>query len=60
MRSWVEGTNWPVLRFEAVEPVRGRVLSRRPQAVGLSLAARLGQGLGEVREQDGEQQQECQ
>ena len=54
------GYELAILRFEAVQPVRGGVLSRRPQAVGLGLAARLGQGLGEVREQDGEQQQECQ
>ena len=60
VRSWVEGTNWPILRFEAVQPEGGRILSRRPQAVGLGLAARFGQGLGEVREQDGEQQQEGQ
>ena len=54
------GYELAILRFEAVQPARGGVLSRRPQAVGLGLAARLGQGLGEVREQDGEQQQECQ
>ena len=45
---------------EAVEAIGRRVLPGGPQAVGLGLAARLGQRLGEVGEQDGEQQQEGQ
>ena len=43
-----------------LEPVGDRVLTRGPQALRLGLAARLGQGLGEVGEEHGQEQQDRQ
>ena len=52
------GDDLAVVRPEAVEPEGRRVLPGRPEAVGLGLAAGLGQRLGEVGEQHRQQQQE--
>ena len=43
-----------------LEPIGERVLARGPQALRLGLAARLGQGLGEIGEEHRKQQQERQ
>ena len=43
-----------------LEPKGDRVLTRRPQALRLGLAARLGQGLGEVGEEHRQEQQDRQ